>query len=610
MPRLCDFRGVHYGEVIVVCGLGASLNSLRDPRRFRTIGVNDIGRAFTPDYLFVMDSPKSFGERFEFVRNSQARYVFTDHDLGLPRDNVVKFPIRQSAAPRFNDPHALYLIGRPPTSPFLALCLAAHMGAKAIGLIGVDFTNGHFFADDGVHKLAPQLAGINRRFFVLGNALLERGVKIFNLSAESRINAFPRMGLEEFYALQQSGGTRSWSRPAKRLCFHSSAPVDENTVNVARLINAHTMLSCRVVAPASPDIRAASVPEIEREVFATAAVRLDCGAVRLPEVPYDRQDFLRAWNDSLRPLLFRPSRDLPARAKARPLSVSVIVSQDNATGDELAETVRTLRPDLRDSDELIVLGRSRAHGTFPAWLRNSRRMRFVEQQPGQTFVSLRNAVGVASDRDILVFTDANVQAPPVWVDPLLHTFKNRTVAAAGPALADMYERESKGYGMKWTDAELNTAWLSKQEEEPYAVPLLAGAFLAVRGAVFRRLGGFDAGMLDGGADDVELCLRLWTAGLQCVIAPGLEISWMNPFAAGAVGPGDYWGALVYNLLRLATIHFGPTRIRSFVRQVAKDPVFPPACARLLVSDAAERRKALVESRRHTAGWFFQRFAGL
>src|SRR5262249_796467 len=154
------------------------INSFRDPHRFRTIGVNDIGRAFTPDYLFVMDSPKSFGERFDFIRSSQARYVFTDHDLGLPRDNVVKFPIRQSAAPRLADPHALYLIGRPPTSPFLALCLAAHMGAKAIGLIGVDFTNGHFFAEDGSHKLAPQLAGINRRFFLLGSALLERGIKI------------------------------------------------------------------------------------------------------------------------------------------------------------------------------------------------------------------------------------------------------------------------------------------------------------------------------------------------------------------------------------------------------------------------------------------------
>ena len=155
MLRLRDFHGIHYGEAIVVCGLGASINHLRDPGRFRTIGVNDIGRAFTPDYLFVMDGAQSFPpDRFAYIRESAARYIFTDHDLGLAPGNVVRFPIRSSPRPRFDDRDALYLIGRPPTSPFLAVCLAAHMGAKAIGLIGVDFTNGHFFAPDGQHKLS------------------------------------------------------------------------------------------------------------------------------------------------------------------------------------------------------------------------------------------------------------------------------------------------------------------------------------------------------------------------------------------------------------------------------------------------------------------------
>jgi hypothetical protein len=187
MARLADFRGIHYGEAMVVCGLGHSILALQDPQRFKTIGVNDIGRAFTPNYLFVMDKPESFGEdRFQHIRSSAAQYIFTDHELGLKRESIVRLPIRRNEVPKFDDPNALYFTGRPPTSPLLALCLAAHMGAKAIGLIGVDFTNNHFFSADGAHKLERSLEGIDKRFYLLGSALLERGVKIFNLSDESR----------------------------------------------------------------------------------------------------------------------------------------------------------------------------------------------------------------------------------------------------------------------------------------------------------------------------------------------------------------------------------------------------------------------------------------
>ena len=99
MVKLSDFRGAHYGEAIVVCGLGSSINSFPDPRRFLTIGVNDIGRGFTPDYLFVMDSPQAFGpERFHYIRDSRAKYIFTDHDLGVERATSCAF--RFEAAPR------------------------------------------------------------------------------------------------------------------------------------------------------------------------------------------------------------------------------------------------------------------------------------------------------------------------------------------------------------------------------------------------------------------------------------------------------------------------------------------------------------------------------
>jgi GT2 family glycosyltransferase/spore maturation protein CgeB len=64
------------------------------------------------------------------------------------------------------------------------------MGAKHIGLIGVDFTNDHFFGQTGQHPLANQLARINEEYRILGEALSKRGVEVVNLSKHSRITAF------------------------------------------------------------------------------------------------------------------------------------------------------------------------------------------------------------------------------------------------------------------------------------------------------------------------------------------------------------------------------------------------------------------------------------
>lgn len=611
MAALRDFRGLHYGECIIVCGLGASINSFHDPQRFHTIGVNDIGRAFTPDYLFVMDAPQSFApERFHYIQNSRAKYIFTDHELGLARDNVVRFTIRSSPNPKFDDPDSLYLIGRPPTSPFPALCLAAHMGAKAIGIIGVDFTSGHFFARDGDHKLAPKLAGINQRFYLLGSALLDRGVKVFNLSPESRLNAFPRVTVEEFHDIQTSGRTRAWSRPVRRICLESNGATNDNLREIARFINSRTTLSCRVIAKQCSDLVTGSAPEIENHIRRRSQVTINCAQVRLPVVKADDPDFLRTWNRQLRPALFGRQMPIHHNGTRRAYSVAVMVSQEHATSDELAETVRSLWPDLLHGDELIVLGRHRAQGGIPRWILHSERMQYLEQQPGEDFIALRNRVAAQASADILVFCDANVETPRRWVEALLQPFHNPRVAAAGPAITDMYERAFTGFGMRWTDAELNTAWLPRRADYPFEAPLLPGTFLAVRRSVFHAVGRFDAGMRGTGGEDVELSFRLWTLGFECRVTPGLQVLWMNPYATGAIRPQQYWNDLLHNLLRLATVHFARERIDAFVRRVSRDGAFGQARARVDNSDAWERRAQVERSRRYPDWWYFERFAAL
>lgn len=190
-----SFRDIHRGAPIAVCGCGESLNRLTRPEQFVTIGMNDVGRLFQPDYLVVVDPRTQFhGDRFRYVETSGADYIFTQRtDLDLHRCNIVKFCLGEKEGIDFSDPNVLHYSV---ITPYVAVCLAAHMGASQIGLIGVDFTENHFFARTGPHPWSPFVETIDRQFARLRSALLARGVELLNLSPTSRLAALPKVALE------------------------------------------------------------------------------------------------------------------------------------------------------------------------------------------------------------------------------------------------------------------------------------------------------------------------------------------------------------------------------------------------------------------------------
>jgi SAM-dependent methyltransferase len=197
LQSLADFRDRHHGETIIVCGCGQSLNDLPKPPGCVTIGVNDVGRRFDPTYLVVVNPPRQFsGDRFRYVENSRARFLFTQRDdLGMVQPAIVRFRLGRFGGTDFNDHQVLHYTQN---SPYVALCLAAHLGASRIGLIGVDFSEHHFFAPTGPHPLSAQLAAIDRQYSELGRALRARGVGVINLSSGSRLTAFPKRPMAQF----------------------------------------------------------------------------------------------------------------------------------------------------------------------------------------------------------------------------------------------------------------------------------------------------------------------------------------------------------------------------------------------------------------------------
>jgi hypothetical protein len=188
---LSDFRDRHAGQTVVVCGCGPSLPELRDPAAWVTIGVNDVGRLFDPTYLVVVNPPQQFAAgRFEHVRRSRARALFTQLDLGPVAPPVVRFALGQRGG---TDDGGGRVLHHTQNSPYVAVGLAAWMGASRIVLIGVDFSDDHFFGATGPHPLAPRLAAIDAEYARLAQALRARGVALVNLSSRSRLTALPRI---------------------------------------------------------------------------------------------------------------------------------------------------------------------------------------------------------------------------------------------------------------------------------------------------------------------------------------------------------------------------------------------------------------------------------
>ncbi len=187
---LADYRGRHAGETIVVCGCGPSLLDWPDAERGTTIGVNDVGRRFDPTYLVVVNpAPQFAAGRFEHVRRSRAKALFTQLDLGAVAPPVVRFALGRRGATDASDGRVLHYTRN---SPYVAVGLAEWMGAARIGLIGVDLVDGHFFGATGAHPLAARWREVDAEYARLAAALRARGVELVNLSARSRLVSLPR----------------------------------------------------------------------------------------------------------------------------------------------------------------------------------------------------------------------------------------------------------------------------------------------------------------------------------------------------------------------------------------------------------------------------------
>jgi GT2 family glycosyltransferase len=283
------------------------------------------------------------------------------------------------------------------------------------------------------------------------------------------------------------------------------------------------------------------------------------------------------------------------------IAASVVVISHNE-GEYLRRTVQALLRTTPPAVQVVVVD-DHSSDASTTGLARSPRVSVVRPPRRLGVAAARNYGALAAAGQILVFSDAHVTPSPGWLPPLRAAIASGAAAVA-PGVSRMGAAGEPGYGITWRDATLTTAWLHPRPPGASAVPMLCGCFMAIDRGIFESIGGFDEGLLTWGLEDAELSLRLWRMGHQCLVVPDSQVRHLfRPRFPYRVD----WSTTLYNVLRLAVVHFGERALSRVLAQFTANPAFADAYSRVVDSDVWLRRSAVAHRCRFDDGWFFARF---
>jgi GT2 family glycosyltransferase len=289
----------------------------------------------------------------------------------------------------------------------------------------------------------------------------------------------------------------------------------------------------------------------------------------------------------------------PDAARAIKLSVVVVARNEVA---HLRRTLECLIKGAPGDTEFIVVDDGSEDGTADS-ISDLKNIRLIRSS-GLGVARARNLGWRESKGEIIVISDAHMEAPENWWEPLAAALQNSSVGMVAPAIYAIGRRDCLGYGLHIEDYSLRLRWLSKRHAIPYSVPVVSTCFVAFRREVLEKISGFDEGLDTWGHTDLETSLRIWLFGWKVGVVPELKIGHLfrpkHPYPV-------QWRSVLYNALRVAFVHFSPERLERVVEVASTHPCFPPELAKVVARDCALRRDDLARRRTHSDSWFFQRF---
>ncbi|MDD2553243.1 MAG: glycosyltransferase [Desulfotomaculaceae bacterium] len=287
--------------------------------------------------------------------------------------------------------------------------------------------------------------------------------------------------------------------------------------------------------------------------------------------------------------------------------VSIIIAACNE-GDNLIDTVDCILTNTTGVNfEVVVVDDGSTDGSgdhVAACFKQEHRVVLI-RTAGSGVAGGRNLGAQAAAGEIFVFLDGHTYTPPGWLEALTEPLHDRHTGMVGPVFASLNDiRGPKGFGGSWRGISLEMDWLPRQSDTPYPVPILPGGCQVISRRIFEKIGGYESGMSRWGSEDLEISLRTWLLGYDCVLQPEAVVYHLfrNSHPYHVAVP-----QVIYNRLRLALLHFNSERAGRVIDHYRGLSGFGKIMAQLTDSDVSEKRKELFKLRSRDDNWYFTRF---
>ena len=212
--------------------------------------------------------------------------------------------------------------------------------------------------------------------------------------------------------------------------------------------------------------------------------------------------------------------------------------------------------------------------------------------------------GQAANGRLVLLTSGRITSSEPWYDALEQVLAGRRAGGVGTAMRFESGPGALWFGRSFADERLAARPLGAWPHDgPVPVPLLPSALSLYPRRVFAASGGIDGEFSSLAAAIDELSIRLWRMGFRCMVAAQVEASAPAPDPEDA---RDDAGEL-HDRMRIATLHFGPERLRAFLESAGREPAFEQAAARLAASDTERRRASIEALCARSDDWYLQSF---
>ncbi len=287
------------------------------------------------------------------------------------------------------------------------------------------------------------------------------------------------------------------------------------------------------------------------------------------------------------------------------LKLSVVLPANNESV-MLKRTVEQFVATLPPDSEVIVVDNGSTDGCADFLAEGTwENVHLIRSAEPLGVATARNRGLAAARGEVVVFSDAHIDVPERWWEPLVRTLNLPNVGVAAPGIGVMGR---PGYriacGQRIAGTNLRLEWLPLKSAEPRPVPTLGGGFMAMRRETLDQAGAFDDGMPQWGSEDMELCVRYWLLGYEVWVVP--EVTVLHYFRK-ARPYGTHWHLLTHNLLRVALLHFNRRRIARVASALRNGVRFGAALAQAVESDVWQKRAEFEARRVRDDDWLFEKF---